>query len=196
MPIVSIAGNSTTVKFSISTHHITVICHNKMTNSRRTSESERTPLIQRMKGKHNRVEICCLCVKMGRLLTMGNTVYSLSQGQGLSLWEKARSSRSSSSSDDVDASPPRRHVTKVRIFVGGFVDAFLIATHGEASIPWEMNDTANWSRASPSSSPLFLSSLPPSAWVPPTTLSPETTISTSPDPKISSSPLPTLQKRT
>ena len=196
MPIVSIAGNPTIVKFSISTHHITVIRHNKMTNSKRTSESERTPLIQRMKGTHNRMEICCLCVKMGRLLTMGNTVYSLSQGQGLSLWEKARSSRSSSSSDDADTSPPRRHVTKVRIFVGGFVDAFLIATHGEASIPWEMNDTANWSRASPSSSPLFLSSLPPSAWVPPTTLSPETMISTSPDPKISSSPLPTLQKRT
>ena len=63
------------------------------------------------RGKHNRVEICCLCVKMGRLLTMGNTVYSLSQGQGLSLWEKARSSRSSSSSDDADTSPPRRHVT-------------------------------------------------------------------------------------
>ena len=46
MPIVSIAGNSTTVEFSISTHHITVICHNKMTSSIRTSESERTPLIQ------------------------------------------------------------------------------------------------------------------------------------------------------
>ena len=46
MPIVSIAGNSTIVEFSISTHHITVICHNKMTSSIRTSESERTPLIQ------------------------------------------------------------------------------------------------------------------------------------------------------
>lgn len=63
MPIVSIAGNSTIVEFSISTHHITVISHNKMTNSKRTSESERTPLIQRMKGKHNRKEICCLCGK-------------------------------------------------------------------------------------------------------------------------------------
>lgn len=46
MPIVSIAGNSTIVEFSISTHRITVIRHNKMTNSIRTSESERTPLIQ------------------------------------------------------------------------------------------------------------------------------------------------------
>ena len=85
MPIVSIAGNPTIVEFSTFTHHITVICHNKMTSSKRTSESERTPFIQRMKGKHNRLEICYLCVKMGRLLTMGNTIYSLSQGRGLSL---------------------------------------------------------------------------------------------------------------
>ena len=81
MPIVSIAGNSTIVEFSISTHHITVICHNKMTSSKRTSESERTPLIQRMKGKHNRVEICCLCVENGKATHNGREVYSLTEGQ-------------------------------------------------------------------------------------------------------------------
>ena len=75
MPIVSIAGNSTIVEFSISTHHITVISHNKMTNSIRTSESERTPLIQRMKGKRNRKEICCLCVENGKATHNGQ--YSL-----------------------------------------------------------------------------------------------------------------------
>ena len=71
MPIASIAGNSTTVEFSISTHHITVICHNKMTSSKRTSESERTPLIQMNKRENNRKESVVCVWKMGRLLTMG-----------------------------------------------------------------------------------------------------------------------------
>ena len=89
MPIVSIAGNSTIVEFSISTHRITVIRHNKMTNSKRTSESERTPLIQRMKGKHNRVEICCLCVENGKATHNGQCSLLSLTGTGIVLMRES-----------------------------------------------------------------------------------------------------------
>ena len=89
MPIVSIAGNPTIVEFSISTHHITVIRHNKMTSSIRTSESERTPLIQRMKGKHNRVEICCLCVENGKATHNGQCSLLSLTGTGIVLMRES-----------------------------------------------------------------------------------------------------------
>ena len=79
MPIASIAGNSTIVEFSISTHHITVIRHNKMTSSKRTSESERTPLIQMNKRENNRKEsVVC---ENGKATHNGREVYSLTEGR-------------------------------------------------------------------------------------------------------------------
>ena len=81
MPIASIAGKQTTVKFSISTHHITVIRHNKMTSSKRTSESERTPLIQMNKRETQQSGDLLFVCENGKATHNGREVYSLTEGR-------------------------------------------------------------------------------------------------------------------
>ena len=129
---------------STSTHLITVICHKhggKLETSHRIGTDSSCPRDKREDDISKRRR----GMEVGWLLATGEEDYSLTEGQRLSFPRGARSSLSSSSSDVASSTPDPRfsviNISSIRWIYCG--DAFLIATHDDASTPSDHDDTTD-----------------------------------------------------